>query len=183
MLAAAREKNAPAEVPPLFLHQSMPRLDLYGTVDAAICCLDSLNYLTDPSGCAAHLPAAAPVHQPPAGCWPSTCGCREPSWPRWTVRCFWTRRRIPTASGAPSIAGGCVPIIWTCSTAGGGRVPGTGSFELHRQRGYSVEQLTQWLEDGGLHRYPHLGRRQAAPPCARGGPGLFYVHSQIKEVI
>ena len=48
MLAAAREKNAPAEVPPLFLHQSMPRLDLYGTVDAAICCLDSLNYLTDP---------------------------------------------------------------------------------------------------------------------------------------
>ena len=48
MLAAAREKNAPAEVPPLFLHQSMPRLDLYGTVDAAICCLDSLNYLTEP---------------------------------------------------------------------------------------------------------------------------------------
>ena len=26
----------------------MPRLDLYGTVDAAVCCLDSLNYLTDP---------------------------------------------------------------------------------------------------------------------------------------
>lgn len=49
MLAAAREKNAPAEVPPLFLHQSMPRLDLYGTVDAAICCLDSLNYLTSPA--------------------------------------------------------------------------------------------------------------------------------------
>ena len=48
MLAAAREKSAPAEVPPLFLHQSMPRLDLYGTVDAAICCLDSLNYLTNP---------------------------------------------------------------------------------------------------------------------------------------
>ena len=35
MLAAAREKSAPAEVPPLFLHQSMPQLDLYGTVDAA----------------------------------------------------------------------------------------------------------------------------------------------------
>ena len=48
LLAAARENSAPAEVPPLFLHQSMPRLDLYGTVDAAICCLDSLNYLTYP---------------------------------------------------------------------------------------------------------------------------------------
>ena len=27
----------------------MQRLDLYGTVDAAICCLDSLNYLTEPA--------------------------------------------------------------------------------------------------------------------------------------
>ena len=26
----------------------MPSLDLYGTVDAAICCLDSINYLTNP---------------------------------------------------------------------------------------------------------------------------------------
>ena len=24
------------------------------------------------------------------------------------------------------------------------------SFELHRQRGYSVEQLTQWLEEAGF---------------------------------
>ena len=49
MLSAAREKCAdlPGE-PPLFLHQEMPRLDLYGTVEAAICCLDSLNYLTSP---------------------------------------------------------------------------------------------------------------------------------------
>ena len=32
---------------PLFLEQAMEELDLYGTVDAAICCLDSINYLTD----------------------------------------------------------------------------------------------------------------------------------------
>lgn len=31
---------------PMFLHQKMEELDLYGTVDAAVCCLDSLNYLT-----------------------------------------------------------------------------------------------------------------------------------------
>ena len=30
----------------MFLHQDMEHLDLYGTVDAAVCCLDSLNYLT-----------------------------------------------------------------------------------------------------------------------------------------
>ena len=50
MLAAAMSKSGTAEgVAPIFLHQSMPKLDLYGTVDAAICCLDSLNYLTRPS--------------------------------------------------------------------------------------------------------------------------------------
>ena len=50
MLAAAMMKSGSvAGVAPIFLHQSMPELDLYGTVDAAICCLDSLNYLTSPA--------------------------------------------------------------------------------------------------------------------------------------
>ena len=49
MLAAAMSKSGSVEgIAPVFLHQSMPKLDLYGTVDGAICCLDSLNYLTDP---------------------------------------------------------------------------------------------------------------------------------------
>ena len=49
MLSEAREKAADLKgEPPVFLNQSMPRLDLYGTVDAAICCLDSINYLTNP---------------------------------------------------------------------------------------------------------------------------------------
>lgn len=49
MLLEARDKAAElCGEPPIFLHQSMPELDLYGTVDAAICCLDSMNYLTRP---------------------------------------------------------------------------------------------------------------------------------------
>ena len=49
MLAAAREKASDLTgEPPVFLNQSMEALDLYGTVDAAVCCLDSLNYLTSP---------------------------------------------------------------------------------------------------------------------------------------
>ena len=49
MLAAASEKAyalAP-EQRPIFLCQDMAHLDLYGTVDAALCCLDSINYITD----------------------------------------------------------------------------------------------------------------------------------------
>ena len=49
MLAQAAEKcrDLPGEKP-IFLHQSMDRLDLYGTIDACVCCLDSVNYVTKP---------------------------------------------------------------------------------------------------------------------------------------
>lgn len=47
MLAEAQAKAwTVSGTPPMFLHQSMEELDLYGTVDAAVCCLDSINYLT-----------------------------------------------------------------------------------------------------------------------------------------
>ena len=45
MLMEAQGKGAEGAVPPLFLCQSAEALDLYGTVDAAICSLDGLNYL------------------------------------------------------------------------------------------------------------------------------------------
>lgn len=48
MLAEAAGKQVSAgKIPPIYLNQSMDELDLYGTVEAAVCCLDSINYLTD----------------------------------------------------------------------------------------------------------------------------------------
>lgn len=47
MLAVAAEKQVEkGAIPPVFLCQSMEKLDLYGTVDACICLLDSLNHIT-----------------------------------------------------------------------------------------------------------------------------------------
>ena len=45
MLMQAQGKCRPCAVPPLFLCQSAEELDLYGTVDAAVCCLDGFNYI------------------------------------------------------------------------------------------------------------------------------------------
>lgn len=45
MLSAAREKSAGSDI--LYLNQKMENLDLYGTVDAVICVLDSINHITD----------------------------------------------------------------------------------------------------------------------------------------
>lgn len=45
MLMQAREKCADLPVPPLLLCQDAAQIDLYGTVDAAYCSLDGLNYI------------------------------------------------------------------------------------------------------------------------------------------
>lgn len=43
MLEVAREKCPDT----LFINQDMTEFELYGTVDAIVCCLDSINYVTD----------------------------------------------------------------------------------------------------------------------------------------
>lgn len=47
MLCEARDKCMDEEFFPLLLCQDMTELDLYGTVKAALCCLDSFNYLIE----------------------------------------------------------------------------------------------------------------------------------------
>lgn len=47
MLGIAREKSAEEETDVLYLCQRAEELDLYGTVDGAICSMDSLNHITD----------------------------------------------------------------------------------------------------------------------------------------
>ena len=47
MLSIAREKAYDEGLDILYLCQAAEDLDLYGTVDGAICCLDSLNHITD----------------------------------------------------------------------------------------------------------------------------------------
>ena len=47
MLSVARQKSAEENLNVLYLCQKAEELDLYGTVDGAVCCLDSLNHITD----------------------------------------------------------------------------------------------------------------------------------------
>ena len=49
MLAIAREKAAEGGQDILFLCQMMQKLDLFGTIDGAVCCLDSINHVTSPA--------------------------------------------------------------------------------------------------------------------------------------
>lgn len=48
MLDIAREKAGREGLDILFLNQDMTEFELYGTVDAIVCALDGVNYITDP---------------------------------------------------------------------------------------------------------------------------------------
>lgn len=48
MLNIARDKALAENLDILFLNQDMCEMELYGTVDAIVCALDGLNYITDP---------------------------------------------------------------------------------------------------------------------------------------
>lgn len=47
MLSAAMEKSKKQGLDVLYLCQNATELDLYGTVDGAVCCMDSINHITD----------------------------------------------------------------------------------------------------------------------------------------
>lgn len=47
MLMQAASQTIDLSPRPIFLNQKMENLDLFGTVDACLCCLDSINYMTD----------------------------------------------------------------------------------------------------------------------------------------
>lgn len=47
MLNIAREKSEKDKLNVLYLCQDASQLDLYGTVDGAVCCIDSINHITE----------------------------------------------------------------------------------------------------------------------------------------
>ena len=163
MLAEAAEKNrGAAPIEPIFLCQSMEKLDLYGTIDACVCCLDSVNYVTDPKKLAR---AFQRVHLflMPGGLFlfdvntlEKLAGLDGQVFLDETedAYCVWRAefsRRICTY----------FMDIFRLD-------PSTGQWdrgeELHRERAYTVEELTAMLEQAGFSQVRTYGELKLRPP-------------------
>lgn len=163
MLAEAAEKNrGAAPIEPIFLCQSMEKLDLYGTIDACVCCLDSVNYVTDPKKLAR---AFQRVHLflMPGGLFlfdvntpEKLAGLDGQVFLDETedAYCVWRAefsRRICTY----------FMDIFRLD-------PSTGQWdrgeELHRERAYTMEELTTLLEGAGFVDVRTWGERKLRPP-------------------
>ena len=146
MLSQAMQKTGEG-ITPLFLHQSMPELDLYGTVDAAICCLDSLNYLTSPKDVQRTF-ARLHLFIAPGGLLVFDINSVEKLEAlngqvfldeNEDTYCVWrTEYRQNICSYYMDIFRRNSDDSWERD------------FELHRQRGYTAEELTAWLKEAGF---------------------------------
>ena len=171
MLMEAREKAQGLRgIEPLFLHQSMPRLDLNDTVDAAICCLDSLNYLTDPRDVRRTFerlrlfvsPGGALVFDVHALGKLEAMDGQVYLDEAEDVYCVWRtdfRRQLLDY---------CVERFTLRSDGAWER-----ETEYHRQRYYSVEQLTQWLREAGFFQIRTYGDCKLRRPTDADGRIYF----------
>ena len=155
MLAQAQQKLATLDPPPLLLCQSMPQLELLEKVDAAICCLDSINYLTRPRDVQrtfarlhdAIAPGVTRLYEAPQA--PEPERLPQPTKTkdkvlldeREDVFCLWRtryRKNVKMLDYEVDLFRLQLDGAWERD------------FEEHHQRAYTVEELTAWLEEAGF---------------------------------
>lgn len=172
MLAQAQQKLAHLDPPPLLLCQSMPRLRLFEPVDAAICCLDSINYLTSPRDVQrtfarlyeAIAPGGALVFDVHAlGKLRALDGAvlldeREEVYCLWRTR--W-REKARMLDYALDLFRRRADGAWERE------------FEEHHQRGYSVEELSEWLAAAGFAEIRTHGELKLRRATERDGRIYF----------
>lgn len=174
MLAEAAEKNrGVGQIEPIFLCQPMEKLDLYGTIDACVCCLDSVNYVTSPQKLQR---AFARVHLflMPGGLFLFDINTAEKlegldgqvfldetedAYCVWRAE-FSRRSRI------------CSYFMDIFQLDGDSGLWRRGE-ELHRERAYSIPELTAMLEQAGFHDIKTYGELKLRPPVPGEGRVFF----------
>lgn len=172
MLAQAQQKLAALDEPPLLLCQSMPRLRLFAPVDAAICCLDSINYLTRPRDVQrtfARLyesiaPGGALVFDVHAVSKMEGLDGAVLLDEREDVYCLW-RTRYREAARMLDYE---VDLFRLRADGAWER-----DFEEHHQRAYTTEELSAWLAEAGFTDIRTYGELKLRRANARDGRIYF----------
>ncbi len=173
MLMQALQNTLDCEPRPLLLNQRMEELDLYGAVDACLCCLDSVNYVTEPE---ALQTAFERVHTflNPDGLFVFDINTPEKfaridgeSYVREDDGVFCDRRRSRTA---------CAP---TSSIFSSRRTMWHRAQETHEERIYEPAQLTAMLEQAGFTEIKTYGDQSFAP--VQGGEDRIYFTARKRD--
>lgn len=174
MLMEAMDKSLalPEEKRPTFLCQSMDELELYGAVDACVCCLDSINYVTDS---ATLKEAFRRVHTflMPRGRFIFDVNTPE---------------KLKAMDGQTFLdETDDVYCVWRADYDARTRICSYGfdlfaregelwrrDAELHEEKAWTLDELKRWLERAGFKNIRLYGDRKQRPP-KEGEQRVFFV--------
>ena len=177
MLMQAQAKCAEMWNPPTFIRQSMTGLDLYGTVDAVVSCLDSINYLDKPAALAEAFRRVS-LFLNPGGLFIFDLNSEYKlehlggnSFVRETddVFCVWQAAWDPKSR----VAEYYIDLFEEDEEGAYYR-----SMEEHRERAYSVEEIRKALEDVGMELVKTYGELKLRAP-AEDEQRIFFVARKI----
>ena len=175
MLSVAAEKcRGAGAIEPIFLHQAMEDLDLYGTIDACVCCLDSVNYVIHPKKLAR---AFQRVHLflMPGGLFLFDVNTPEKLESldgqvfldeKEDVYCVWRAEY----SRRSRICSYYMDIFQLDGQTG----QWERGVELHQERAYTVQELTELLKRAGFRDIRTYGALKLRAPAAQEGR-IFFV--------
>ena len=176
MLMQAMQNTMDCTPRPLFLNQRMEQLDLYGTVDVCLCCLDSVNYVTDPAALQRALERVYLFLEPKTGLFVFDINTPEKfarmdgnSYVREDedVFCVWQAAVENCLCAYQFDNFEKDGVVWTRAQ------------ETHEERIYTIPELTAMLKQAGFAEIKTYGDQSFSP--VRGGEDRVYFTARKRD--
>ena len=177
MLSEAAEKNRDAgPIAPIFLCQSMDKLDLYGTIDACVCCLDSVNYVTEPETLQKAFERVHLFLEPKTGLFVFDVNTPE-KFARMDGNSYVREDEGVFCVWQAAVEDGLCAYQFDIFERDGDAW--TRAQETHEERIYTVRELTAMLEKAGFSEIKTYGDQSFAP--VRGGEDRIYFTARKRD--
>lgn len=176
MLMQAMQNTMDCDPRPLFLNQRMEALDLYGTVDVCLCCLDSINYVTNPATLQKAFERVHLFLEPGRGLFVFDVNTPE-KFARIDGNAYVREDEGVFCVWQAAVEDGlCAYQFDIFEQAGDGW---TRAQETHEERIYTVETLTAMLEQAGFVEIRTYGDQSFAP--VQGGEDRIYFTARKRD--
>ena len=176
MLMQAMQNTMDCAPRPLFLNQRMEELDLYGTVDVCLCCLDSVNYVTEPEVLQKAFERVHLFLEPKTGLFVFDINTPD-KFARMDGNSYVREDEDVFCVWQAAVEDGLCAYQFDIFERDGDAW--TRAQETHEERIYTVEQLTAMLEKAGFSEIKTYGDQSFVP--VRGGEDRIYFTARKRD--
>ena len=176
MLMQAMQNTMDCDPRPLFLNQRMEDLDLYGTVDVCLCCLDSINYVTDPDTLQKAFERVHLFLEPKTGLFVFDVNTPE-KFARIDGNAYVREDEDVFCVWQAAVEDGRCAYQFDIFERDG--EAWTRAQETHEERVYPLEQLAAMLKRAGFSEIKTYGDQSFSP--VRGGEGRVYFTARKRD--